>query len=81
MKVVNIRELKHETSAIMEQVAMGQSIEIRKRNRPVALLKPLPGTGRRHSRPDFRKRLYDIYGHSMLKTTATELIAEERGDK
>lgn len=79
MKSVTIRSLKHETGAIMERIALGETVEIRRRNQPVALLKPVEKPAR--GRPDFKKRLEGIYGDRVLSTTATELLAAERGER
>ncbi len=81
MKSVNIRSLKHETAAILERVAMGESVEIRRRDKRIAILKPLESKNKSRSRPDFGKRLQAIYGDRMLPKTATELLAEERGER
>lgn len=81
MKSVNIRSLKHETAALMERVAMGESLEIRRRDKRIAILKPLESEKKTSSRPDFRKRLQDIYGDRVLPKTATELLSEERGER
>lgn len=81
MKSVNIRSLKHETAAVMERVAMGESVEIRRRDKRIAILKPLESEKKSRTRPDFRKRLQDIYGDRVLPKTATELLSEERGER
>jgi antitoxin (DNA-binding transcriptional repressor) of toxin-antitoxin stability system len=80
MKSVNIRSLKHETSDLLERVAMGESVEIRRRNQAIAVIKPLDAT-RPQNRPDFRGRLQSTYGNKILDKTATELLNEERGDR
>ncbi len=81
MKSVNIRSLKHETGVLMERIAMGESVEIRRRNQPVAVLKPVETSGGSGKRPDFKKRLETIYGDRVLPETATHLIAAERGER
>ena len=81
MRSVNIRSLKHETAALMERVAMGESVEIRRRDKRIAILKPLESENKSMPRPDFRKRLQAIYGDRVLAKTATELLAQERGDR
>lgn len=82
MRSVNIRSLRHETSDLMERIALGETVEIRRRNRPVAVLKPVEAEDKRsRPRPDFRKRLKAIYGDQILPETATRLLAEERGER
>lgn len=81
MKSVNIRSLRHDTSDLMERVALGETVEIRRRNQPIAILKPITTAKDDNPRPDFRKRLIAIYGNQVLEKTATELLSEERGDR
>lgn len=79
MKSTTIRELKHDTSTVLGWVAAGESVEVRRRNRPVAILSP-PKRAGRIARPDFAKRLRGIYGSVVLPATGTDLISESRGD-
>jgi prevent-host-death family protein len=81
MKTISIRNLKNETTKVLERVALGESLEIRRRNKPLAILKPLERKKRQPPRPDFRKRLRDVYGDKTLPATATELLSEERSDR
>ena len=80
MKSVTIRGLKHGTSELIERVGLGESVEIRRRNQPVAVLKPVE-TPEPQQRPDFRARIQEIYGDALLSRSATACIAEERGDR
>lgn len=81
MESVNMRSLKHETKALMERIALGESIEIRRRNQPIAVMQPITSHKKNQPRPDFRKRLRAVYGDRILPQTATELLAEERGER
>ena len=79
MKKATIRELKHETTAVLRRVAAGETVQVCRRNEPVAVLSPV----QREApvvRPDFAARLREIYGDVVLPTTATDLISESRGD-
>ena len=78
MRITTIRELKHDTTTVLSWVLGGETVEVRRRNQPVALLSP----PRRPSikRPDFGARLKAIYGRKALVTTGTELISISRGD-
>jgi antitoxin (DNA-binding transcriptional repressor) of toxin-antitoxin stability system len=80
MRTTTIRELKHATSTVLSWVAEGETVEVRRRRVPVAMLTPLK---RRASiaRPDFAARLRAVYGSVELPTTATELVAGARGDR
>lgn len=80
MKTTTIRELKHATSTVLSWVAEGESVEVRRRNRPVALLSPLKRK-MAIARPDFAARMQAIYGELVLPSTATEIVAEARGER
>ena len=79
MKSTTIRELKHHTSTVLGWVAAGESVEVRRRNRPVAVLSP-PKRAGRIAKPDFAKRLREAYGSVVLPTTGAELISDSRGN-
>ena len=80
MRTTTIRELKHATSTVLSWVAAGETVEVSRRRKPVAMLVPLK---RRSSivRPDYLARLQAIYGPVRLPSTATELVADARGDR
>lgn len=79
VKRTTIRQLKHETSAVLRWVAAGETVEVCRRDEPVAILSP-PTRRARVARPDFARRLRDIYGTKALRTTGTNLVSESRGD-
>lgn len=79
MKTTTIRTLKHETSTVLSWVANGESVEVRRRNEPVAVLVP-PKRKSRLARPDFARRLKAVYGRSVLPTSGTELVSGSRGE-
>ena len=79
MKRTTIRELKHATTAVLERVAAGETVELCRRNEPVAILSPprRPGAIRR---PDFAARLRAIYGTRVVQTTGADLVSDARGE-
>ena len=79
MKITTIRELKHDTATVLSWVARGETVEVRRRNEPVALLSP-PQRRSPVRRPDFAARMRAIYGRKVLGTPGTDLIAESRGE-
>ena len=79
MKVTTIREPKHDTTTVLSWVAGGETVEVRRRNEPVALLSP-PQRRSPVRRPDFAARMRAIYGTKVLGTTGTDLVAESRGE-
>ena len=80
MTSMTIRNLKHNMAAVLDRVAGGETVEIRNRNTPVALLTPIPAP-KTPAQPDFGARLRSVYGDKVLPNTATELIAEDRGSR
>ncbi len=79
MKTTTIRELKHATSTVLSWVEQGETVEIRRRNHPVAILTP-PTKKEAVVLPDFAGRLQAIYGDHLMPVTADELISEARGE-
>jgi antitoxin (DNA-binding transcriptional repressor) of toxin-antitoxin stability system len=79
MKTTTIRELKHATSTVLGWVTAGETVEVRRRNHPVAILSP-PKRARRIAKPDFAERLRSVYGSAVLPVTGTEIVSESRGD-
>ena len=80
MKRTSIRELKHETRKVLALVESGETVEVRRRNQPVAVLSPA-GRGGTVEKPDFAARLKEIYGDHVLESTGTDLISDARGDR
>ena len=79
MKTTTIRELRHDTTTVLSWVAGGESVEVRRRGEPVAILSPRQRKAR-IARPDFVGRMRAIYGDKVLPTTATDLVADARGE-
>ena len=79
VKTTTIRELKHDTTTVLSWVAAGESVEVRRRRQPVAILSS-PKRKARMVRPDFAARLKAIYGAKVLATAGTDLVAEARGE-
>mgnify|MGYP000082526233 CR=1 FL=1 len=80
MKRTTIRELKHATSKVLSLVEQGECVEVRRHNRPVAVLTPIR-TESPKKRPDFRGRLEAIYGGKVQSVTGTDLVSELRGER
>jgi antitoxin (DNA-binding transcriptional repressor) of toxin-antitoxin stability system len=78
-QTATIRELRHDTTAVLAMVEQGEQVEIRRRNHPVAILSA-PPTKTAATLPDFEALLQSIYRDAVTPTTATDLIGEARGD-
>ena len=81
MKTASIRELKHDTTTVLGWVTAGEPVEIQKRGKPVALLSLPASRSKPSPRPDFAARLQSIYGDKVLAVTATQMLADERGER
>lgn len=81
MKTASIRDLRHDTSTVLGWVTAGERVEIQRRGKPVAILSRPAINGKAPVRPDFIARLKTIYGELELPVTATEALAQERGDR
>lgn len=80
MKQTTIRELKHATTRVLAMVEAGETVEVRRRKKPVAVLSP-PDRKAMMKKPDFAARLKAIYGDSTLEATGTDLVNESRGER
>ena len=82
MRTTNIRELKHSTTTVLGWVEQGESVQITRFNKVVAVLAPppagIPGK-KRAIRRDFEQDLREIFGDRILPTTGTELVDYDRG--
>lgn len=77
MKTATVRQLRHEFGTVLNWVEEGESVEISKRGKTIALLTPPPEpvAARPKKRPDFAGRLKRIYGDKVL---SGDVIVEER---
>jgi antitoxin (DNA-binding transcriptional repressor) of toxin-antitoxin stability system len=80
MNRASIRGIKHETSRVLGMVEAGQTVEICRRRKTVAILSP-PQDRKPPEMPDFSARLRRIYGDQMMDTTGTQLVNEARGTR
>ena len=77
MKTANVRQLRHDFGSVMNWIAEGQSVEIVKKGKIVALLSPPPPPVRpkKFKLPDFEARRKRIFGDRVLPGN---IVAEER---
>jgi antitoxin (DNA-binding transcriptional repressor) of toxin-antitoxin stability system len=80
MKIASIRELKHQTSTVLSWVENGESVEVQRYGKPIAILSPKKAQ-RKNKRPDFLSRIRSDYGNQILPSTGTELMEDSRGEK
>ena len=81
MKTANIRELIHTTSQVLEWVAQGESVEITRYKKIVAVISPPAAeVSKEIVRPDYEARLQRIYGNRVLPSTGQDLMDYDRGN-
>ena len=82
MKTTNIRELKHSTTAVLEWVEQGETVQITRRNKVVAILSPPQAEKpKRAIRRDFGKDLGATCGDRVMPTTGTEIVSYGSGER
>ncbi|WP_367874728.1 type II toxin-antitoxin system Phd/YefM family antitoxin [Luteolibacter sp. Populi] len=82
MKTTNIRELKHATSTVLEWVERGETVQITRHNKVVAILSPpLEEKRTKIKRPDFEARLKEIFGDRILPSTGQDIMDYDRGER
>lgn len=80
MKTANLRQLRNETSTLLEWIESGETVVMTKRSKPILRLMPLLSETRSDIEyPDFAARQSAIFGDQRLPQTAAEMLAEERG--
>ena len=77
VKAATIHELMHDITTALKWVAAGESVDMKRRGRPVAILSPQKRKGR-CGRPGSAAPLRAAYGDEVLGSTATELPADSR---
>lgn len=81
MKTVTVRDLRYDFPKVEKLLRQGQSVDVTKRGKVVAMLTPKteahPDAGRAPL-PDFMARLRAIYGDKMLEVPGSEIVREGR---
>jgi prevent-host-death family protein len=80
MKTATLRQLRNETSRLLEWVQAGETVIVTKRSKPILRLLPIiPEAAKDVKYPDFAARQASIFGDQKLPKTVAETLAEERG--
>ena len=77
MKRATVRDLRYDFPKVEKMLAEGESIEITKRGKVVAIFIPA-GAPKKAEFPDFMGRLKKIYGDKVLKVSGAELVRRDR---
>jgi len=83
MKTASVREVQHNLGALLRRVEIGEEIEIRRRNQPVARLVSV--ASRQPKKVDWSSvgaRLRRMYGNRMVAGMPLEdIVSEGRGPR
>ncbi|MCX6907702.1 MAG: prevent-host-death protein [Verrucomicrobia bacterium] len=83
MKTATVRELRHAFGSVIRWVEGGESVELKKRGKVIAILQPpKPAKRRKMQWPDFQARLREIYGGKVLSAEASAQLRDDlRGER
>jgi antitoxin (DNA-binding transcriptional repressor) of toxin-antitoxin stability system len=80
MKQASVADLRNKFARISKWIEAGEAVEITKRGRLFATLKPAKPKRGTVEWPDFEARLRSIWPHAVKGKTVSEIINEARGD-
>lgn len=81
MKSFNVRYIQHHLAAVLAEVEGGEVIEVHRRGRPVARIVPVPSEPPPSDWSDVERRLREVYPSPSGGNTASEIIADGRGER
>lgn len=77
---ITVRELQKDLKRVLARVERGQTLQITRRRRPVALLAP-PRPAAVEPWPDLDERARTVLGDRVISPAPSELVIAERGDR
>jgi len=77
---VTVRELQKDLKRVLARVERGQTLQVTRRQRPVAILAP-PTADVAQPWPDLDKRARSVLGDRVVSPAPSELVATERGER
>ena len=80
MKTVTVRELQQNIRRVLDRVERGESVEVTRRRRPIALLSPIARPGKPAPWPDLEERTREVFGSRVFSPGLSEQIIRDRGD-
>jgi len=79
MKSIKVRDLQHNLGRVLDQVERGETVQVLRRNKPIARIVPLELPPEPKPLPDLLERLHSIYGDERVTYPAEAAIYQERG--
>jgi prevent-host-death family protein len=80
MSTITVRELQKNLKRVLARVERGQTLQVTRRRRPVAILAP-PCAAVVEPWPDLDARARSVLGDRIISPPPSELIAGERGER
>jgi antitoxin (DNA-binding transcriptional repressor) of toxin-antitoxin stability system len=77
---VTVRELQKDLKRVLARVERGQTLQVTRRRRPVAILAP-PRPAAVQPWPDLDARAQSVLGDRIISPAPSELLAGERGER
>ncbi len=80
MKTVDARNFQHHLGSYLDQVADGETLEIRRRKKVVARLVPCVAEEPVEPWPNLAARLASAYPAGPVEPAASDILYQDRGD-
>jgi len=77
---ITVRELQKDLKRVLARVERGQTLQVTRHRRPVAVLAP-PRPAATQPWPDLEERARAVLGDRVVSPSPTELVIRERGDR
>jgi prevent-host-death family protein len=78
---VSVRELQQNLKRVMTRVERGETVEVTRRNRPVARLSPARSSVPASDWPDLEARTRSVFGNRVVSPSGSQVVSDERGDR
>lgn len=77
---ITVRELQKDLKRVLSRVERGQTLQVTRRQRPVAILAP-PRAAVVEPWPDLDERARSVLGDRVISPAPSELVGGERGER
>jgi prevent-host-death family protein len=78
---VSVRELQQNLKRVMTRVERGETVEVTRRNRPVARLAPVRSSAPTSDWPDLDARTRRVFGKRVVRPSGSQVVRDGRGDR
>ena len=78
---VSVRELQQNLKRVIARVERGETVEVTRRQRPVARLSPVRAPGPLSAWPDLDARARAVFGRRVVTPGGADAVIAGRGDR